>query len=273
MAHEHPTPENTTEEPAQQGGGVGRREFLKRSAVTGAVAWSAPTVLSMPGGAAWAQSYCCSAEAIGLQVRVTETGELINIDIPDGQECVVATGTNGIQVAGLNIEASLICERTDEPEGGPCTAEAEIADLRISDVNGENLLGGLGINPIHVEVLKSHGTAPCGPDCGSGVTGDSELLNLTLGNEVLQLDPNLTLDLGDILRLGIGREECNGNELTVTALDLNLLGLVEVVASRVKVSSRECACHADTSSDNLVFDTVDDLLDGLGLGGTINGLS
>lgn len=263
MTDEHMIDDPTETEAA--GSGLGRRDFLKRSALTGAVAWSAPTVLSLPGGAAWAQTYCCSAEADGLIVRVPDNGDIVNVDLPGGpNEYVLDTGEGGIVLlGGIEIRVQVITARTDEPQGGPCTAVAEIANLSISG----DPLGNL--DPIQLRVLTAEGSAPC-PPCNGGTTADTSILELTLGSlgtppPLLDLSAcNLTVDLSPIVKLDIGKQVCEGNTLTASALELVLLdGLAEVIASRVRLTSRECPCETCGDGNNLL--DLTGLLDGVNL--------
>lgn len=237
------------------GTGLGRRDFLKRSALTGAVAWSAPTVLSLPGGAAWAQAYpCCSADADGLIVRVPDNGDIVNVDLPGGpNEYVLDTGEGGIVLlGGLEIRVQVITARTDEQADG-CTAVAEIANLSISG----DPLGNL--DPIQLRVLTAEGSAPC-PPCGV-TTAETSIAQLTLGSlgtppPLLDLSAcNLTVDLSPIVKLDIGKQVCEGNTLTASALELVLLdGLAEVIASRVTLTSDECPCDTCGEGGNNLLD-------------------
>lgn len=227
----------------------GRRDFLKKSLVAGAVVWGAPAVTSLPGGRAWAQTYAqclCNGDAYGLRVIIP----LLGFDQTFGVDgSVVNTGT--IALPGLgSVAATVVTGNDGSSVDGACFGQASIATL--------NLIVGSTIAPalrVTAGVITSQATATC-PPCGT--TGTSSIANASasgtlLGGGSIDLDAIAGCNT-DVLNLGIiviNEQSCDANgNLTVNALHITVPGVVEIIAAHSvagagdQAGGSNCPCTA-----------------------------
>lgn len=220
-----------------------RREFLKRSAVAGAVVWSAPAIASLPGGRAWAQDYdpcpgCaeCDAQATAVNVLGIAIGQ-----VDSGCDCGI--GPINQTVGTVNVKASVACAKADDDA---CTASTYLENVEIL-VGSVPLLGDVFVK---AQTLSS---------CVSCGTGDSYVLNLAVhvGTQdpdplVLSANCNGTpvrvtvggIDLADVV---FNEQVCAGGTLTVNALRVTILGTGDVIVGQSKAGGTGCACTACSS--------------------------
>jgi hypothetical protein len=207
----------------------GRRDFLKKSLVAGAVAWGAPAVTSLPGGKAWAQTYnqcVCTGDAYGLRVIIP----LLGFDETFGENgSLVNTGTIGIPPLG-SVAATVVTGDEGSSVDGTCFGRASVATLDL--IVGSTIAPSLRVT---AGVLLSSATASC-PPCGT--QGTSSIANATASGTLLggsiDLDAIASCNT-DVLGLGIiviNEQSCDANgNLTVNALHITVPGIVEVIVA------------------------------------------
>lgn len=227
---------------------TGRRDFLKRSAAVGALAWSAPAITSLAAGRAWAQTYPCDCRSAstGLIVRVPDLGTNMVIDNGVVDPCMNEFHSGLLTVAlgqTLQVDATTVCaDDTRDATAGTCQGTASIQTL---DING-TLLGELA--PIRATALTTVGNASCNP-----TSAETTLASLSVaGNAVpipnpCNFDVLLSLGLGALGQLVIGRQVCGANNtLTAQAMYVNLLGGVAEIIAAQSILSGGGACTACT---------------------------
>ena len=204
----------------------GRRDFLKKSIVAGAVVWGAPAVTSLPGGKAWAQSYndcLCTADAYGLRVIIP----IIGFDQTFGVDgSLVNVSPIAIPVVGGSVAATAVTGTDSSSAGGACAANASIATL--------NLQVGPTLAPIltvGAAVITSQASATCPtPTCAT--SGSSLIANLTVNGIVINATSACN---NDVLNLGlvvINEQTCDAEgNLTVNAIHVTVPGIIEVIAA------------------------------------------
>lgn len=228
-------PCRTVEAGLKDGGGVhsSRREFLKKSAAAGAAAWSAPAILSLPAGRAWAQQYggCpCSASAFGLRV-VIPAGSVDETFGVGGCVAMVAEGAPGT----ATVAASAVCSSADSDGSDDlCAAEASVGGLNV--VVGDPLAPDL---VVVASVLASSARASC-EECGTA--GGSSIASLIVDGE----DVDVTLcDFSVGGFVVVNEQTCGGDgTLSVNALHITVPGVVEVIVAHSEAGAQSCPCAA-----------------------------
>lgn len=221
-----------------------RRDFLKKSLVTGAVIWSAPVVTSMPGGRAWAQEYVacvCNSSAFGLRVIIP----LLSFDQTFGIDgCFADTGVLGIPDT-VTVSAQVICG-SDASQDGDCSARADITLLDVIVGPVVPVTAPDGTLRVQAGVLHSEASATC-DDCVSPV-GDSTAASARVAGTAvggpITVDVDTACNL-DVLNLGIvkvNEQTCNPDgSLSVNALHVRFPAtgdpLVEVIAAHSQAGS------------------------------------
>jgi len=225
--------------------GHSRRDFLKKSAAAGAVAWAAPSILSLPGARAWAAQYgCpCNGNAYGLKVVIPALG--VNATFPaTPNTCLADTGTLGA-TGTATVRATVVCDTIDtDNTDNSCGGTASIATLTV--VVGNPVLPTL---KVVTGVLTSSATA----SCPCSVSGSSTIANAAASGSLLggtiDLDAIATCNT-DVLGLGavvINEQRCNGDTLSVNALhiglpSINSPSILEVVVAHSEASATGCPC-------------------------------
>lgn len=242
--------ENGQQSPVDTNLGISRRTVLRRGAVVGgSLVWAAPAVQSI-SRTALAQDNgtpvdpppppedCCTADAFGLRVAIP----LLNI-LPEtfgaanGSVASVDVGTMG--TVGARVQANLINGNAVEQPGGPCVGTASVADINVQ------LQASLVSLNLSATVISTRATATCGDNCT--VTGSSSIASLTLNGQSLDVSNLLGQCNVDLLGLGLvtfNRQVCNGDTLTVDAINIDVLGALQVVVARSVAQGDGCACQA-----------------------------
>ncbi len=225
-----------------------RREFLKKSALTGAVMWAAPVVTTLPkaGASGTTPSPCpcagCRAEATGLRALGLTFGRAVDSNC----ECLPIAN---VQINSLvKASAQVACGKADNDA---CQASSFLAGLKLKVGETKALLGLLGTETyLEATVLSS-----C-VDCGTGdaLIADLKLKTYTVllsGALQLKATVNLTVQTGcnkPVLGINLAglsiisnKQFCMDGKLTVQALNVNILGL-EVVVAESKAGNLGCAC-------------------------------
>lgn len=232
--------------------GISRRTVLRRGAVVGgSLVWAAPAVQSI-SRAALASNHgtpvdpppplgdCCTADAFGLRVAIPLLG-IAPVTFGAANSSVVSADVGSIVplVGGARVQATAINGNAAEQAGGPCVGTASVADINVQ------LQATLVTLNLSATVISTSATATCGDNCT--VTGSSSIASLTLNGQTLDV-PNLLSQCNvDLLGLGLvtfNRQVCNGDTLTVDAININVLGLLQVVVARSVAQGNGCACQA-----------------------------
>lgn len=206
-----------------------RRDFLKRSAAVGVVAWSAPAILSLPGGGAWAGHYpcpCpnCDAEATAIRTPLGDLGHT-----EDGCTCTLN------QTIGP-VAAQVVCAEANDEH---CTARTFLEGVRIE----------LAPNTF----LTASALSSC-VTCGSGDSYVADLALLVespLGDTEtpLQLSASCNgtvLGLGDLATAIFNEQRCDNGVLTVNALRVTIGGQ-DIIIGQSKAGAEGCPCTACAS--------------------------
>jgi hypothetical protein len=215
------------------GNPTSRRDFLRKSAVVGGVAWAAPaiaTIAASPVGAAtlYACPACgnCAAEATGLRAAGLTAG----VASGSGCQCVADPNLGGGQLG--SAAADVVCGRADS---ATCTASALVTGARIRVAQNAFLEASL---------LSS--CVQCG-------TGASQVLDLdlvttnALGVEtrtdvVVTGGCNESISLlGGTVVIVLNEQTCNNGTLTVNALRVTAVG-VNVIAAQSQAGGANCPC-------------------------------
>ena len=242
------------QEPVDTNLGISRRTVLRRGAVVGgSLMWAAPAVQSI-SRTAFAQDPgtpvqpppgpddCCTADAFGLRVSIP----LLGVNVTLGEDgCVADPAITLGDPLTASVTARLVCGNASSPAGGPCTANASIAELDVVALD-------LPLVPpqfsLSARVLTSQATANCDP---CAVTGSSTIASLSINGNTLNVNDILgdcNVDILDMLGLGglgsvaFNRQTCQGDTLTVDALYINVLDVIEVVAARSMAQADNCPC-------------------------------
>lgn len=211
-----------------------RREFLKKSAVAGAVVWSAPAIATLPGGGAWAQTYGngCDCEENAFALFLEASG-IINIapttvpaDVP-GELLFVSVGNL--------VQARVLPADTEN-----CFARASVADVTVNlgailDVGGLLSLN-LDLPTIFATVLESRAEAN-----GGCPTASSSVVRVALNGDdalIVGLNADINLDVLGAVAVSlvvneVELEDCNDGQTRAFAnalhlvLDIDLGGVVD----------------------------------------------
>ncbi|MBW3578452.1 MAG: twin-arginine translocation signal domain-containing protein [Actinobacteria bacterium] len=215
-------------QPVAEGGpeDQSRRDFLKRSAVAGAVAWSAPAILSLPGGMSWAAHYPCPCPNCDAQAAAARIGGSTLAGADNQCTCVV----NASLSAGTpSLTAQVACAEADDEH---CTARTFLEGVRIQIA--ENTF-------ITATTLSSCVT------CGEG---DAFVADLAL--EVDGLSTKLQIDgtcnatvlgLEGLATAVFNEQQCDNGVLTVNALRITVDG-VDVIVGQSRAGGTGCPCQA-----------------------------
>lgn len=210
-----------------------RRDFLKKSAIAGAVVWSAPAISTLPSGRAWADHYngdhdgdgtitcdCFGEEAWALQVRVLD--DLLTVgplSLGGGGKSPVSIGGSGggndpiFQRYGLPGPAgSLGCENGTITialggiiieanllcaETSNCFARSTVADIKIAGLGGLIQSSGEPVDVLEVSVLtaavKGSGCDPLATSHVAGVRLHKR--DKTVSDLIAATDPNFNLQV------------------------------------------------------------------------------
>lgn len=252
---DHDELETGTNEPIDTNLGISRRAVLRRGAVVGgSLVWAAPAVQSISRTALADHNgtphdptdpdACCTADAFGLRVRIP----LLGVDQTLGEDgCVADPGPLTIGdplVAAVTVR--IVCGESASPAGGPCVANASIAELGIVVEDAPLLPPVFSLN---ATVLGSEATAVCDP---CDVSGSSTIASLSVNGvaaDVNDLLGNCNVDILALLGLSVAgsvtfnRQQCVGDTLTVDALYVNVLDTIEVIAARSQAQADNCPCQ------------------------------
>lgn len=213
-----------------------RRDVLKRGAAAGAVVWSAPAVLSLPVGRAWAQQYggCpCTAGAFGLRVIIPA----LSIDETfglGGCEAAVAEGAPGT----ATVAATAVCSSVDsDGADDACAADASVAGLNV--VVGSPAAPDLAVV---ASVLTSSARASC-EQCGTA--GGSSIASLSVNNVSVGVAGGCNFDVGGLGTVIVNEQTCGPDgTLSVNALHIIAPGGVEVIVAHSEAGAPSCPCAA-----------------------------
>lgn len=239
--------------------GISRRTVLRRGAVVGgSLVWAAPAVQSL-SRTALAQTNgtpvepppdgdCCTADAFGLWVSIP----LLGINQTLGVNGCVAEAEAAVigDPVTAQVTAKAVCGSATSPTGGPCQAEASIAELDVVVLDTELLPAQF---ELHATVLTSQATATCDP---CDVRGSSTIASLTvaasgIGHTVdvnalataCNFDVLGLLGLSSLGTVTFNRQQCGTDgTLTVDALYINVLDTIEVIAARSQARADGCPC-------------------------------
>lgn len=222
-----------------------RREFLKKTAIVGAAAWTAPAVLSLPGGRAWAAQYpvCnCDADGFALEVIIPSLG----IDLTFGQATSCTLPVGPITGGPVTVTAEVLCATASSSVDGSCNADSGVVQT-LSIVVANNPPALPPLLSIDATVLTSQASASCSP-CAT--VGDSSIASLTINNIAVNVN-SLTCN-NDVLGLGIvvfDEQTCSGDTLSVNALHVGFPSIaspsvVEVIVAHSQAGATNCPCTA-----------------------------
>lgn len=211
-----------------------RRDFIKKGAMVGGVAWAAPTILSM--GAAHAQTALyeccpgCQAAATGLRVDPPLLSPVsFGVATGPSQTC------NPVAVTGI-IDAGVACGAANDSQ---CTASGELVGSATDpDVPATITVGGVVIT---ATVLR--GEVRCGP---SGLEGSSTIAGLTINGDPITLATNcqLVISIAGVV-ITVNEQSCDNGRLTVRALHVSApLADTDVVAGEAIAGAPGCNCVA-----------------------------
>lgn len=226
-----------SEDAPQSTQGSSRRDFVKKSLAVGAVVWSAPVVTSMPGGRAWAQQYpgcACNADAYGLFVSIPA----LAIEQTFGVGGCVANVNQGSSPTA-SVVATTVCGTSFSTVNAGCSAEATIATLDV-------IVGPKATPTLRVRagVLLTTASASCSP-CGT--TGDFSAAFVTVSGSLVggTINVNVGAACNTSIAGGIvvvNEQTCDGNQLNVNALHINVPGVIEVIAAHSAAGAENCPC-------------------------------
>ncbi|MEX2556719.1 MAG: choice-of-anchor P family protein [Actinomycetota bacterium] len=222
----------------------GRRDFLKKSIVAGAVVWGAPAVTSLPGGRAWAQTYgecSCNGDAYGLRLIIPALGLDQTLGV-DGS--LVNVSPIAIPVVGGSVAATAVTGLDGSSVNGACFGRASVATL--------DLQVGPALAPIltvAASIITADASASC-PPCAT--SGQSSIANLVVNGITVNATSACN---NDVLNLGlvvINQQSCDAEgNLTVNAIHITVPGIIEVIVSHAVAGAgdgaaggSDCPCVA-----------------------------
>ena len=211
---------------------TGRRDFLKKSLVAGAVLWGAPAVTSLPGGKAWAQSYgpqcACNGSAYALSVSLL--GGPPTVFGMDGS--VAAVGPIPIPGGG-SISATLLEANDTSSINGVCDGHAELATIAVQVGTGPTALR------VNAKTIFSDAQAGCAP-CGT--TAASSIASLRVNGINVNAFGVCNLNVLGLGLVFVNQQSCSGNTLGVNALRITVGTIVDIVVAHAEAGSTNCAC-------------------------------
>lgn len=213
-----------------------RRDFIKKSAMVGGVAWAAPTILSMSSAHAQTPLYqCCpncQAAATGLRVNLPLI-DPVSFGVATGpsQTCAVATTVGSVLAAGV------ACGSANDEQ---CTATGEL----VADPNTAGQPARLDVgNVVAITASVLRGQVRCGPN---GLEGSSTIVALTINGQPFTLSSNcqsVVIIAG--VTITVNEQTCSNGRLTVRALHVvaPLLG-IDVAVGEASAGAPGCRCQA-----------------------------
>jgi hypothetical protein len=231
-----------------------RRNFLKRSAYTSALVWTAPVVTTLPSGAAWADQYqptgVCQMQATGLYVLLGN--DLVfrggyATDPTEGERCSVRVGQTrdhdpntyecDTKLGRMRLAAEVICGQVFGPNdfgsGGQCRAAAHVASLQLlfrdpNEYDDDRPRRGLtsGVRHLRFELLQSDTRGST--DATVPTSGTTNLASVTtqrgLNAQTLFLaaDCNFNVSVWDVVKITANEQFCSDGCLTVRALRIDV---------------------------------------------------
>lgn len=213
-----------------------RRDFIKKGAMVGGVAWAAPTILSMSSAHAQAALYeCCPdcrAAATGLRVDLPLL-DPVSFGVATGpsQNCLVAATVGNVLAAGV------ACGSANNDQ---CTATgALVADPNTAGQPARIDVAGVVV--ITASVLQ--GQVRCGPN---GLEGSSTIVGLTINGGSVTLTSNCqsVISIG-LATVTLNEQTCQNGTLTVRALHVVVPSLgIDVVVGEAVAGAPGCRCQA-----------------------------
>lgn len=229
-----------------------RREFIKRSTLAGAVVWTAPVVVTLPAGAAWANQYgqqgTCQPEATALKVilgdrQVACWGRAIRP--VDGEVCAIQLGkemdegsfriaspNTPLLVGPMQISVDVACGQVFQ-ESSDCKAVARVLDLTLEfhgDRDGDprdrlldlDLSSGQPTSKLRFQLLAAEAdgsTDPSVPTIGTSSLAGTTIYRLGDAQSLfLVSDCNYDVTLLRHVRIIANEQICQDDCLTVRAL-------------------------------------------------------
>lgn len=210
-----------------------RRDFIKKGAMVGGVAWAAPTILSM--GTAHAQTALyeccpnCQAAATGLRVDTVLLNP-VSLGVATGptQTCAVAATVGSVASTGVACGAA---------NSEQCSASGELVGSN-SDPNAFTTIDIPGLVAIRAQVLR--GEVRCGPN---GLEGSSTIVGLTINGSPVSLASNCQLTISLLgVTITVNEQTCRNGRLTVRALHVEALNVADVVVGEAVAGAAGCRC-------------------------------
>ena len=212
-----------------------RRDFIKKGAMVGGVAWAAPTILSV--GTAHAQTplyQCCptcTASATGLRVNLPLLAPVsLGVATGPSQTC------NPVTVIGTVINTGTACGSANSAQ---CTASGEL----VGSPTNPNATTTITVGTVLISARVLRSQVRCGPN---GIEGSSTIVGLVVAGTPITLATNcqLTINIAGVI-VRVNEQVCNNGRLTVRALHVSsaLLG-IDVVAGEASAGAPGCACVA-----------------------------
>ena len=209
-----------------------RRDFLRKSAVVGGVAWAAPAIATIAASPVGAQTLyacpaCghCAAEATGLRAA----GLAVGVASGSGCQCVLDANLGAGQLG--SAAADVVCGKADS---ATCTASALVTGARIRVAQNAFLEASLLSSCVQ---------------CGTGASQvlDLDLVTSTLGVETRTdvavtggCNERISL-LGGTVVIVLNEQTCSNGTLTVNALRVTALG-IDVIAAQSRAGGANCPC-------------------------------
>lgn len=218
-----------------------RRDFMKKGAIAGALAWAAPSIASLPGSRVLAghTTPCPCTDCRASACSVLALGDCLTPDLVGCISADVDTGSGS--VPRVRVNANVACQRADD---ATCSAQALVEGARIR----------IGEDPgaIDISVESAASCVHCG-------TGDSQAEDITVNGDPIEIPEgcNQTLDLG-VAQLAFNVQECVDGTLTTEALRITALGAEAVVLARSSAGASGCACTACSDNPTCSLPTEDD---------------
>lgn len=216
-----------------------RREFLKKSALVGGLAWSAPAVVSLPGGRALAGSpmpCACVASAFGLRIIIPPLGIDQTFDTGSADPSVASVDTGSLSLGALGtirVVANVVNANDGVPPQGGCHGTASLTFLRI----GGTALP-LPVRPIQAGLIQAEAHANC-DGCNTG--GGSAVAGLRIGTPAITI-PVGVCNFSVAGLVVVGEQICEGDSLNVNALHVNIPGIIEVIVAHAEAGATDCPC-------------------------------
>ncbi|MFP5376053.1 MAG: choice-of-anchor P family protein [Acidimicrobiia bacterium] len=212
-----------------------RRDFIKKGAMVGGVAWAAPTILSI--GTAHAQTALyeccpnCQAAATGLRVSAPLVGTVsFGVATGPSQTC------NPVTATGTIIDSGVACGAANSDQ---CTASGEL----VGSATDPNVPATITVGGVVITATVLRGEVRCGPN---GLEGSSTIVGLTVNGAPVTLASNcqLVISLPGVT-VTVNEQTCDDGRLTVRALHVSapLIG-TDVVAGEAIAGAPGCTCVA-----------------------------